>query len=127
MSYYILDEKQNKNSKYKFIEHLVLFPFLLTCALIKNKSGRKRREIKYLRSLFCLLHYRRKSGLLIIKVDNFTRSFSVDYNCGDRFFARAVQLPPAKQIHYSYLRVFRSLLPCESLLSNFLFLNSRGS
>jgi len=60
--------------------------------ILEAKAETKKKEIKHLRSRLCLLLRCGKSRLLIIKVDNFARSFSVDYNCGgDRFFARVVQ------------------------------------
>lgn len=106
-----------------------LLPLLRVCAVLtRGKSGRKGREIKYLRSLICLLlHCRRKSRLLIIKVDNFARSFSVDYNCGWRLSLRGScsSLLQSKYIIHIY-ESFVSLL-LRGLRSNFLFLDPRGS
>lgn len=77
---------------------------------------KKRIRVTLLRLLLCS---RKKSWFLIIKVDNPAKSFLVYYNCGgDCFFARVAQfgdLPPAKQIHYSYLRVSRSPSPWFAL------------
>lgn len=89
------DKKKTKLIRINLLDVWYYFRFCVYALFLPEAKvkTRKEREIKYLRSLLCLLlRCCGKSRLLIIKVDNFARSFSVDYNCGgDCFFARVPQ------------------------------------